>query len=799
MKTMQLAIRTLTRFKLYTTINILGLALSLACTILILRYVYQELTVNHFIKNLDRMYLTVVQNENDNKKQAAGITNIEMEDGAFVNPLNSPFIEKSTSFRVLLNDDISTEGKKFNVNVYVTDTNFLKIVNFPLIQGSVETILSSPENAVITQMLARKIFGKQNPMGKTLTHSTGKVVTIAGIIGEPHTKSSFIFDLLISSDLQKYWSWTPHTIALTIPGADINKLNKQNENFMNLNSWMNKIRYQFYPLQNIYLDKSVEITNLPKGQGNYGNIVILLIVAGLILIIGVFNFINIYTVLMLKRAREFGLKKVFGGQSGHILGQLFTENIAMIGVALCLGWTFIEITNSLVEKTLGIPQLPRPSFDIMLSVCLLILLPIATSIYPFIRSNYATPISSLKSVNIGGNSIVSRTLFLVIQYIITFSLIVIAIFFIKQLHFMLNADLGFRSENIIKVQFFKPKKSAESRTKESIQELQNKVDNLKHLMDESPLFTNWLYGSSPNELTDVFIKFKTLDGDFKKAVYGRTSEKYFKMYDFKLKEGRIWNDTIDLWDGYNFIINETAQKLFEITSIDSAFLVPEHALWWTSEAERNQNLPYRIVGIIKDFKGTHLSKATPPIIMCYNQGWITQTLTAAIVNGKRKEAIAFLKKLHDDIVGGEFEYTFLEDEIKEMYHEDKKVASIYSTFALIAILISSLGLFGLSLFDIQQRYREIALRKVNGAQVNNILWILLHKYFILLGISFLVAIPMSYIAIHKYLEDFVNKAEISWWIFAIAALITSGVSLLTLIFQIRKAANSNPGTILKGE
>ena len=163
------------------------------------------------------------------------------------------------------------------------------------------------------------------------------------------------------------------------------------------------------------------------------------------------------------------------------------------------------------------------------------------------------------------------------------------------------------------------------------------------------------------------------------------------------------------------------------------------------------------------------------------------------------EAIKLLKELHDKTIGGEFEYTFVEDEISAMYEKDRLVARIYSVFTLVSILISSMGLFSLSLFDIQQRYKEIAIRKVNGATTGAIMNLLLRKYYKLLGFSFLIATPLSWLAITRYLENFANKAPLSWWIFAIAFLITAGISLLTLIWQIRKAARTNPAKAIKTE
>ena len=271
------------------------------------------------------------------------------------------------------------------------------------------------------------------------------------------------------------------------------------------------------------------------------------------------------------------------------------------------------------------------------------------------------------------------------------------------------------------------------------------------------------------------------------------------MYGLQLKEGRFWNDSIDNTYGYQFIINETAQKLFGITNIETASLQPESRLWITSRNDMSTNPPYQVIGVVKDFKFTHLSKPNAPLVISNSGSYNSQKLMASIVPGKKQEAIAFLKKLHNDTVGGEFEYSFVEDEVSALYKDDKKAAYIYSLFTVIAILISSLGLFSLSLFDVQQRYREIAIRKVNGATTRIVMQMMLRKYFKLLGLAFVISLPVSLLAIFKYLENFANKAPISWWIFAVALLITAGISLATLIWQIRKAAETDPAKAMKAE
>jgi len=255
------------------------------------------------------------------------------------------------------------------------------------------------------------------------------------------------------------------------------------------------------------------------------------------------------------------------------------------------------------------------------------------------------------------------------------------------------------------------------------------------------------------------------------------------------------------------IVTEAVLKLFGITDFNDVLLQPESRMWWTvgRDEEMKTNPPYRIVGVVKDFDYLHLSKKSEPIAFTFSATFSAGSttkyspLTAAIVPGRTQDAIEFLRNLHEETVGGEFAYSFVEDEVREMYTEDKKIVTIYTVFTFIAVFVSILGLFSMSLFDIQQRRKEIAIRKINGATFHDIVRLLLKKYFWTLGISFVIASPVALFAINRYLEDFAHKAPVSWWLFAVAATITAGISLLTLLWQTYKAANQNPAEVVKSE
>lgn len=796
------AIKSLFRFKVYTVINIIGLAVSVAATLIIIRYIHQEITVDHFCKELDQTYLLTVQRSNGNVLLSDNTD--RNKDPNFIDPLNNPEIE-GYSYCISVKDDyIITNEHRYQANVLVTDSLFLQLMDYPIITG-IKSI-QRPDDAIITRKYAQHLFGKENPLGKQLVSSAGCTLTIRGIVDEPSSKSSLQFDLItpINQGKNINWSRMGFCVVRLNKGTDVMKFNEKISKPMSLICYGHSpIQFYIYPLKEFYFDKHIDSTGSYFLRGNKEHITILSIVACMLMLVGIFNFINIYTVIMLKRAREFGVKKVYGASGFQIFFQIYMENVLMVAFALLMIWMLIEITAGLFATVYAIPVKPDMVFDLSLSLLLLFGLPMITSIYPFLRYNYSSPITSLRSVNVGGQSIVSRALFLFVQYVITFSLIVVSLFFVRQLYAMLHADLGYQVKNIIMCQLLpdetmnKRYSSDEEWQKEHDNKL-HKVQVIKQKMDGCPFFLTWEYGEAPINL-EPYDNVECNGEKHKMAVIFANKD-YMDMFGLKLKEGRGWNDQ-DQFAQYKMIINVTARKLFHITNIDEASMQTESRLWWSMGVDVGKNPPFQVVGVIEDFRTGHLSKGDVPLAILYEEGGnATDPLIASIAEGKRKEAINFLKELHREVVGeGEFNYSFVEDEIEKLYEEDKRTTRIYVTFAGLAICISCLGLFGLSLYDIRQRYREIALRKVNGASGRQIVLLLVRKYLYILGSAFALAIPLIYYIIDDYTKDFAVRAPIGVGIFVIGFIFTVAISLGTLLWQIQKAVRLNPGQIMKNE
>ncbi|EFS33939.1 ABC transporter permease [Bacteroides sp. D2] len=795
-------IRTLFRFKTYTIINIVGLAVSVAATLIIVRYIHQELTVDHFCKDLDRLYLLTAQRSDGG---IAIMDNTDRNhDPNFIDPMKNPEIE-AYSYCVSFEDDyILFDNHRYQANVLVADSTFMQLMNYPVLSGI--TSHRKPDEVIITRKYARHLFGDESPLGKQLVFSTGNALTIAGIVDEPDTKSSLQFDLLAPVNQGKYtdWSRMGFCVARLAKGTDIAKYNEKISKPQSLICFGNRpIQFRLLSLKDFYFDKAVSSVSAAFQRGNKDHITVLSVVACMLLLVGIFNFINIYTVIILKRAREFGVKKVYGASGFQIFSQIYAENVCMVAVALLIIWMIVEVTAGMFASVYDIPVKSDVSFDLLLSFILLLGLPLVTSLFPFLRYNYSSPITSLRSVSVGGHSIVSRALFLFIQYVITFSLIVIALFFVRQLYTMLHTDLGYHTKDIISCRFLSfetmnKRYSSDEEWQRDYDEIQHKEQVIRQKMDGCPYFAAWQYGDPPIQLEPQTTV--ECNGEKHKMAITFASNGYMRMFGLKLKEGRMWNDK-DQFAQYKMIINETARKLFRIEKIDEASLQTESRLWWSQGIDLGKNPPFQVVGVIEDFRTGHLSKGDAPLAILYEEnGNPTDPLLATIVGGKRKEAIDFLKALHNEVLGeGEFEYSFVEDQVEKLYDDDKRTTRIYVTFAGLAICVSCLGLFGLSLYDIRQRYREIALRKVNGATGGQIALLLVRKYLYILGAAFVVAIPLVYYIINDYTKDFAVKAPIGVGIFVAGFILTSLISLGTLLWQVRKAVRINPGVIMKNE
>ena len=789
MKTLKYAWRFLMRSKSYTIINLLGLAFSLACSIILMRYIHRELTVDTHC--IDREHVYAICTNTEGNRGLSGLKQYNYDTIS----IDNRFVEAMTTYIPLEKDYVISGTNRIPARCLVTDSVFFQLFHYPIVQGKLS--LTTPQSALLTEKYARKIFGNENPIGKVLRYSNGKDITVEGIVGEPECKTTINFDIILSSKLSQHWERMNTELYRFLPGTDINAINKTGSVPRYINDPKYDTRTHTFSLisvKDIYWDGS--LTDREPAMflsGNHSHLIILSGVCLLLLLTGILNFINLYLVALLRRGKEYGLKKVFGVCGKTLFANIWIENTLLVLSALLVSWLIIEIMSAPTEYLFDI-HFSYTAFDGWLSASILLLLPVITSIYPYIKYNYTSPILSIRSIGVQSHSKHFRMFFLGAQYIITFLLVVLSLYFNRQLGMLLNTEPGFRTKNIMNVNLVYESKDFSSYTYESMQQRRQRVMQLDNELNACP-FIELYEPSYENILTPTFgTNYLNNKGEKVFLNIHYATPAFFKLYDIKVIEGEI--PDINKEDRRTvFVVNKAALKALGYTSINGVGVIEENQ----KKANANASLQ-PIVAVVEDYFEGHLTSGIKPTIYPVGARFSGDLYQIAYTPGKKKEVIDFLRNLEYKVYGSEdFEYTFLEDDIKAMYTQDRQTATIYSIFAGMAIIISSLGLLGISLFDIRQRYREIAIRKVNGASAKDLYRLLFRKYITVLIIAFVIAIPLAYYLINTYTQDFAVRAPVSIDIFIISLLLVIIISLGTLAYQIQKAAYINPTQIMKTE
>jgi len=800
MKTLKYAWRFLARSKSYTVINIIGLALSLACSIILVRYIHRELRVNTHCTNAERVYIPIRDIDGNVFPGSVGA-----DSGADTTYFQPEAIKERSYFITLSNDNVTINERPYAIQALVADTAFFHFFDYPLKGKRME----APEEALVTRQFAKRVFGDKDPIGQTMKYSGGKQLTICGILDEPACKSSLTFDIVINLDLQTRREWGRMYIELLrfMPGVDVDAINTYSNVYRQASQGF-RIRYNFVPVSQLYWNKELAAAGEDPEMWHYSSrshILILIGVCLLLLLAGILNFVNIYLVFMLKRSKEYGVKKVFGVQGRTLFLQLWSENVLMIATALLLAWFFIEIFAGYANRLLE-SDIPYTAFDWQLSLGVLVLLPLITTIYPFIKYNYLPPIVSIRSIGGSRQSVATRTVFLFIQYSVTLLLIILSLYFSNHLRFLQNTPPGFRTAGILYANLVPTPQNWYSASEAERNKRWENTQNVQQKLNECPFIEQWFCGDPSRSGILGAGSTSTLinDKDVKQNMMLMwVPVQFFKLYNLQLTEGTL-PEKVDGYAQYLIVMNEAAMKVFGYTRHEEAFIRGEQALWISMGRDGKivegglSLMP--VEAVIKDYYAGHLTAGKKPVVYMVSPNSGGAQYQIACKTGKEKDLIAYLKNIRQEMYNTEeFDHHWLEEDVQALYREDRRVATIFTLFATISIFVSALGLFGLSLFDIRQRYREIAIRKVNGAQLRNLYSILFRKYLWVIGGAALLTIPLSYYLIHIYTRDFVVKAPVSISIYVIAILVVAGISLGTLLWQVNKAARINPASIMKTE
>lgn len=773
--------------RLYSVISITGLALGLVCMLVIAKYVYQEYTTDYSHRNYDRIYVCASKDSPVSKprlskdwrhKTSRSLSEFD----------HCPEVEAYTSLQMYDRADFTYNNKIYYGTLLTADSNFYKVFDFPMITGDLKTILTRPDHIVLTESMAERVCRQKNPVGEQVAYQ-GSMYTVAGIFKNPSVNSSFSFDALILPQMGRM----PVQFIVLKEGMTIDAINRtsvgQNDD---------RVTYEYIPFRTLYFNDGLNKDLLPTLRtGNLHTLTILLIVGIVILVISLFNYVNIYNVMLLKRGRELGVKKVYGADGSDLWRTFISENFIITFTVTALAVVLIYCLSGWMETKIGITMMLNLRFDGCLLAGILILLPLCISLPPFFRYRAIHPVMAIRKEYSGRDVSISRRVLLALQYIMTTAMIVVSLYFMKQLNFMLDREIGLKQENIIHVNFFSwldndVLRADTEKWREYITSHMSNIQYVENELENNPFLKYWCNGESP--LKASFLPWKYMKGtaDYTSCFSLMVTPGFDSLYGLEVKEGRFFDYEKDQDRQHKVVLNETAKKFFGITSLEDTFLANNY---WGQEKK-----PWQVIGVVKDFRFKHLSKAIEPLVFLFFDDKEEVPYMMHITKGKEKESLVFLETLYRKVnPNSDFSYRFFADEIKAQYDADKKLVKIFSFFTLIAVFISSIGLFGFSVFDVQQRYKEIGIRRVNGAEIREIILLLTLRFLVLVGVSFLIACPLAFFAIKKYMEYFSECTPLSWWLFGVAALFSGLIAFVTLFWQSYRAATANPVESIKSE
>ena len=798
MKTLKYAARHLARAKAYTLINVVGLALSLGCCILLARYLHREYTTDTHCVDRGRVVIPLQ----------------DIDGNVYPSILHPDWVTLDTTYitdsqvqercrLILLQDDLVQRGESSHqAHVLAADSSFFHLFRYPVQVG--EAALHAPTDAVLTEAFARRLFGHENPVGQVLDYA-GHEVTVRGVIGEPACKTTLHFDLVVAYDLSDEWGRMPWELVHVLPAVDLPAINRQAHIYRPVKAagdWYpvgKQIRQQFLTLEEFYFDQTStdEDTRLMRSQGNLRYLHLLAGVAVLLLLVGMLNFVNLYMVLMMKRSKEYGIKKVFGLHRLPLFAQIYTENFLLCAGALLLAGVVVEAGQPLLNRLAG-DLIGYTAFDAWLMPGFLVLFPLLASLYPYVRYNYRPSLLSLRTIGTSRQSVTVRMGFLFGQYLVTLLLLVLSVYFVRQLHQWLDTPPGFRTEDIVHVNLKFQSKNY------SVGEEQSKAERARmremaNRMKACPYVNQALPVSKDGVLHQGFLSALTNDhGQQVELSTFFVPTGFFDLYGIPVLEGSVEGE------GYHMVLNRRAMEMFGYQHREEAFVRSESPLWISVAADGKimeggtELMP--VTAVVEDYCNGHLSLGRKPMAFIVKDNTGGDEWALSVVPGHERDLHDYLRQTVQEVYhGDDFSFTPLADQVAALYDDDRRVAWVSTAFALIAIVVSCLGLLGVSLFDLRQRYREIAIRKVNGAKRGDLYRLLFRKYAMVLGAAFVVSVPVAWYIVHRYTADFVVRLPLSPWIFLVALAVVALLSLGTLWWQVRRAAGTNPVEALKRE
>jgi putative ABC transport system permease protein len=795
--------RNLAKNKVFSFINVFGLAVGLACCMFIAAYLYSELTYDTYSVNSKHLYRLGI-----NTLGNGSVTDFPNVDIAVGKGVKDAFPQVLDYTRMMNNRPVfvSYNNRQFKeTKIVLADRNFLDIFSIPFLQGDKSIALKDPNSIVITKAMAEKYFGNLSPIGKILKFDQS-LMKVTGLIDKIPDNSHFHFDAFISMStiepsLQQTWSNVGvYTYLLLDKYADPKKLERQlpqlvakyvvpeTQRDMGISlaeaqKAVNTFKFYIQPITDIHLHSSTKFDIEPNGDMNY--VYIFGALAVFILLLACINFTNLSTASSSKRSKEVGIRKVMGSLKEWLITQFLVESVmlTLLSMILALGivWALLPYFNDLAGKHISI-WFFLGFKAIAIGVGLTLFVGLLAGLYPaFFLSSFRI-IHVLKGTS--GTEPAKKNFLqsslVVFQFTISTALIIATFIVYQQLHYMQNKKLGYDKEQLLVLNDTYLLGNNEYAFKDQLMR-DNRVVNAT-ISTEIP-------GNGNMSGTEIYPQERASDetkNEIHCNIY-RIDGNYLSTFGIKLAGGRSVSPDFPA-DSSAVMINEAAVNELGWSKTDPI----------GKTIVRSGRKAYTVVGVVKDFNYTSAKQKVAPLMMLpmHRHGSIILKIKAVEVSN----LVADIKKQWDEYkASGPFSYYFVDEQFASLYSAEQRTGHIFTSFAVIAVIIASLGLFGLASFMIKLRVKEIGIRKVLGASSGNITAMLSTEFLKLILIAILISFPITWFAMHKWLQDFAYRVNIQWWVFVLAGFIALLIALITISFQSIKAAIANPIKSLRSE
>lgn len=814
---LKIVLRSLIKNKTYSLINVSGLTFGLTCFMLVGLYLFDELTFDRHHKNADRIYRVIEHKKNSNE-------DLTIAAGSFMLAEQSkktiPEIVNTARFtRTGRANMKNTENENtFYQTVTIANNGFMELFDFRAIAGNPKTALKEPNSIVIVEDLAKQLFNSTDVVGKTVQWEFMETpLKITAVIKNHPRNSSFDFASVYSeatfmSDTananRAFRDWTSDNYsvyALLREGSDpapvsqkINKLVKANATLEAGSS----ISYSLQALKDIHLRSEGIVDGARNSNvesisnGSFFYIKIFGLVALFVLFVACINYMNLTTAKASSRSKEIGIRKTSGAYSGQLMRQFMMESVLISFVsfllAICMVNLLLPAFNHFTHKELTLGY--KTDYRIWIySIAAAVITGILSGSYPALILSRFNPVLLIKGVKLQSkNDLSLRKGLVVFQFTISVVMIIATLVLFLQVRYINTKDLGFNKEMLLVVDI----NSGRVRNAASVINSEfSKIPHVKNVSTTSRVPGEW------KTIPTIKIRNEGSTDDYKVSYFLGIDEHFAKTFEVQLLRGRNFAGRND---SASVILNESAARILNVTDAAGQMVeVPMLAFGGSYFNLRNNNVfKARVIGIVKDFNFQSLREKIAPLVMGYQYNpvhvidYFTSKIDGKDVNQTLEKMQEVLAKID---INHLFEYHFLDQQLEIFYQEDVRRQKILIWSALAAIFIACMGLFGLATYAAEQRIKEIGVRKVLGASVAGITALLSKDFIKLVIISIIVASPVAYFLMNKWLQEFAYRIRIDWWVFAISALVALGIALITVSFQAIKAAIANPVKSLRTE